>query len=329
MRSRGDIVAAWLAIALLAMFVCVVSVAPYLLHGRSGFLPNSVGVSTILFLKIGYDRFRELDFAPSMWTALYGAGGPTAVGYASFNPFLLLVSWIKPFAAALVVYGSAFARGRGARRLLPPAAKPDWARAVAYGCGLVRFNFFSSSAGSDPQIGLSILVLPWAVLALQTTIELPSWNAALFLSATMARFYLTSTTQIFGFTVFILIAPLTIVMWGFSVPLAGNRFALTWRNARPLAYVAGAAVAALALTSFDIVAQFQNLQVSLRTLDVSNATHDYYLIAPSVVLISVTLCFALSTDWLTWRVAALVATLVGVRVGLPCARAQPDLDRYG
>ncbi len=298
-------------VALFLVVIAAVFVAHYLITGTSGFLPNSIGASTILFLKIGYDRFRDLDFTPPMWTALYGAGGPTAVGYATFNPILLLVSWVEPFANALVAYEvllrvvgafGCYCLLRRSRIALAPALAAS---------GLFAFNFYSSAAGSDAQIGLAILALPWTLLALHATIERPGLVAALSLSAAMALFYLVSTIQIFSYTVVILFVPVTATIWWYCAPAAAGRFALARRSIWPLVYIAFAAVAALALTGFDLATQVQNLQVGLTTLDVSNATRDYVRLAPAAMLVAIALCAVSCSGSAGWRLVGAFGILLG------------------
>ena len=301
-----------LIVSLFTLVVCAVFVVHYLITGKLIFHLNSVGASPILFLKINYDQFHSLNFVPTFWTPLYGAGGPTAVGYATFNPVILAVSWIEPFANALVAY-EVLLRGigtLGCYRLLHRNGL-GLAPSLA-GAGLFAFNVFSSSAGQDPQLGLPVLLLPWAVIALQAIIERPSWMPTCGLSGILALFYLISTTQIFGFTIFILFIPLTLSMWACFAPAGAGRMSLAGHSLSPFGWIAIGAIACLALVAFDLASQVENLSVSLTSLNVSSATRDYFLIAPVAVLIAVGVSAAFCANSPAWRVAAALATLMGI-----------------
>jgi SAM-dependent methyltransferase len=295
-------------------FLLVVSAAflfHYLVAGTSIFLLNSVGSSSILSLKIDYDRFRHLAFWPATWTRLYGAGGPVAIGFSSFNPMMLLVSWIKPFADALIAYEAAM-RGAGAFGCYLFLRRNQLGVGAALlGAGLFAFNGFSSFAGQDPQIGLSILSLPWSLLALQTTLDRPSVGAAFGLSAALAFFYFTASTQVFGFTILVLILPYVAAIFTGRLLAADGSIDFIARLRRPVVYLALAAVACSALTAFDLVEQLQNMSVSGSSFDISVATRDYLSVVPLDVLI-VAILFRMACAYaIWWRAPAAAGMLVG------------------
>jgi hypothetical protein len=304
-RSRIDLV----SLILLCAAVLFAFLFHYVIYGTSIFQLNSIAASPILFLKIGYDRIRDLDFAPPMWTMLYGAGGPLAVGPSTFNPFLLLVSWIKPFEHALIAY-EILLRVFGLVGCYAFLRRNDIGLLAALAASaLFAFNVFSSSAGQDPQIGLSTFALPWVLLAVQSIVQRPSWLSAFGLSGAVALFHFLSTTQVFGYTLFILVLPFFVVLG--AKALTGDVSSLMSESARLLFYVIAAAVMMLTLTSFDLVQQMRNLLVSLTSVGFPGVISDYLLVAPLAALMAVLLFWAVSGVSFRRRLAGMLGILLG------------------
>jgi len=271
---------------------------------------NSVGVGAIVFMKAGYDRIRDLDLFPPMWTMLYGAGGPLAVGYTSFNPFLLPVSWITPFENALVAYEMLLrvVGTCGCYVFLRRNAIDPYAALAA--AALFALNVFTSSAGQDPQIGLSIFLLPWLLLAIQVVVQTPSWLAAFAVSGLSSLFYLSCTTQIFSYTAFFLFLPYSILLWMRSAHMSGTLGDFLRTNARLVFYVFVAVVLLLMATAFDLAQQVQTL-VESRLPGPTNSKNDLLNFCPRILLISVFLFLAATASRAWLRAIASVGFAVG------------------
>jgi hypothetical protein len=303
-RQNGVLIA--LALAVLLAFL----VHP-VLFGTTIFQLNSIGASPVLFLKIAYERFQQLDFVPPMWTALYGSGAPLATGIATFNPGVMLVSFISPFANALVAY-DVLLRAIGLAGTYILCRQNGVERTAALtAAGIFVFNPLASSAAQDPQIGLSVFLLPWTLLAAQRLVTRPTWLAALGLSGTLALFYFVSMTQIYLYTLFILIAPFVVALWS-AIAIESTDWPGAFERSVRFAWCLLIAIAAhVALTAFDVVQQVQNLTGSLASLDAPGIKGDFGVVAPLVVLLSVLLVAGLRARQQWLRALAAVGIVAG------------------
>jgi hypothetical protein len=308
------------------LFVAAVASLP-LLHfiydGSTIFHINSIGSGSILFPKLLYERIRDLNFLPPVWTDLYGSGGPFAVGPTTFNPFIFAVSWIAPFTHALIAY-EALMRGLGALGcylLLRHNGLP--VPAAMIGGGVWAFNVFSMTAGQDPQIGQSTLLLPWPIAAAQHLVERRSWRAASGLALALAAIYFASSTQVFMTVILSLVMPFVVLIYVIRCVQPSAPAGWLRRIAVPAGLLLFAGAATLALVWFDFSQQIDNLAFGARGLHPNSIIADYFALAVAMVAVVLPLYALVASPWMLTRAIGMAVVLYGFWSTLVMLRLAP------
>jgi hypothetical protein len=139
----------------------------YFLNGSSIYHINSLASSTLAFIKLTIDNFRNLDFYPQYWCNLIYTGGPIHTGLSVYNPLLILVAPFAKFSDALIAYGIVIRILAGGGMLLL-LRRMNISRAAAIACALVyMYNPWYASLGQDPQFGSIVALAPWVLLCLE------------------------------------------------------------------------------------------------------------------------------------------------------------------
>ncbi len=186
------------------LFVCLIGESGYFISGRSVYHITSVASSTIYYLKLQWEHFREGVFYPQYWSNRLYTSGPVHTGLGFYNPLLLLLAPIGKFSHALVSYGILLKFIAGSGMLL-------YLRRLGFGwpasltsAALFSLNPYFSSFGSDPQFIGVVCFIPWILLVLG---NLKSLHSSLVLAVILALAYLVSNIQSFVFLCALLLLP--------------------------------------------------------------------------------------------------------------------------
>lgn len=201
---------------LLIVLVCVLSQINYFTNGKTIFHINSIGSSSLVYIKLQIDNFRHLNFIPQYWSNLFYTGGPVHTGMGFYNPILLLLTPFSSYSHAIVAYDILLKiiSGIGVFFLLK---RYDVSNRASTACALIYpLNPFCAAFGQDPQFAAVAYILPWIIFFLERIIfesghRTASLLNALILSLILSICYLASNIQSYNFMCWFVLLPFTVL----------------------------------------------------------------------------------------------------------------------
>jgi hypothetical protein len=226
--KSGKVMSPHLIAVGLILLVSALSTVSYFTEGKSIYHVSSIASSTLLYLKLQLDNFKNLYFYPQYWTNLFYTGGPIHTGLGVYNPLLLLLVFFRDFGDAIIAY-EILLKVIGGMGIYCLSKKYEFSTASSVCCALIyTLNPYCAAFGSDPQLASILYYLPWLILLIELIVDSCGNNIlttiyGVILALVLSLCYLSSNIQSYTFLVSFVILPFVFLRLYWMYTEVGNK----------------------------------------------------------------------------------------------------------